>query len=1132
MVVTAVERPRALRTPFLAGRTDLFVLAAAAISLVNGYSMTAVPRSYAAPIYDTLRPGLTGLGLAFAVGGVLLLVSRGLSPLASRLAMWASVVPFCILAGFLLAAGGSTGVALYGLTALGLVVASLQRPDADLDATWTSLFHPVLATILAVYGAAYLLTPLFGAPLGTPTISANRPELWGLGFLVAAGGVLAAGRAAAEPSTSAALSLAVAAALAGYVVVLSVDGAQTGVNTWTIIVGLLAAGPPAARLRLRPPASDGTEDGDTAVLERLVEAAVWAVVLVALLVAAADDQQSPALFVAAVATAAFTTGWFYVARSWPMSTDTRLRVACLAYPVLFFAIAQASQRETGLVLGIADLVPILLATWTERRRTLWETLAVIVALRVGAVVVELARDRGMSATEAFDTALPRVIALVLLLTAAALAERLSRRALRAERSLRRAVQREALASSLASQARRSLDAAEILGTTVAALGRAAGADVCEVRLAGDDGDALTGARHAWRRAVAAPDPFPAPDPSSGGGPGTGGADPGAFTRAAREGRRVDTATATAIPLSADDVLIGVLALGWTAPPAADDRDLAEAVADELSVAVAHSRLYQRAVAQADEMSRLRDLGERVLSPLDVAGVLTEATASVRAILHAGRCGVRLYDPARGTLRLIAADGWSDWVRAELAEVPLGEFPSGQAAAESLAVGIHDSWTETRFPGFALVARREGFRGYYSVPILGTDRRILGTLLAAWTEPYTPTHAEQESVEAFAGQVAIALEHSQLYDRVAIERDRFRVLIERLGEGIATLDADGRVTLWNRAAERITGWEARDVVGARFPGLEAGRALAAEQARTPTPAALGDDEGRHLAVARHDGTLATLRAVFEVVGRADGDGQEAIVSFRDVSAELEVERMKQDFVYTVSHELRTPMTSIYGFTATLLRTDVAFSEADRRAYLTIMREEVERLSRMIDDLLSVGRIDAGRVDLRPAPVRVDDVAGDVVALLALRDEGRHELALAAPGGPVDAVLDPDKLRQVLTNLVDNAIKYSPDGGAVTVTVEAAPDEAAVRIAVRDEGIGIGDADVERVFRRFFRADVQMRRGIGGTGLGLYITAGLVRAMGGRIDVASALGEGSTFTVVLPAGVSSAAGSRPRTGHPTP
>ena len=318
-----------------------------------------------------------------------------------------------------------------------------------------------------------------------------------------------------------------------------------------------------------------------------------------------------------------------------------------------------------------------------------------------------------------------------------------------------------------------------------------------------------------------------------------------------------------------------------------------------------------------------------------------------------------------------------------------------------------------------------------------------------------------------------------------------------------MDRDGKVVLWNAAAEQITSVPAAEALG-RPPAQVLSRSLESEGDAPPG--------NRLVSIMRGDDEvwLSLTEAVMrDPAGAVAG----RIFAFRDISADRLVEQMKSDFVSTVSHELRTPLTSIYGFSETLLRRDVLFDEDERRVFLGYIASESERLTAIVDTLLNVARLDTGDLQVNLAPIDVRPVLDEVVAG-ATADGGVNgrRFVLDVPPEPLPAEADREKVRQVLQNLLDNAVKYSPDGS--TVTVEARRSGDAIEVRVVDQGIGIPRVEQERIFRKFYRADGAAQGGAGGTGLGLFIAQGLVLAMGGRIWVDSTEGEGSSFGFALP------------------
>ncbi len=242
----------------------------------------------------------------------------------------------------------------------------------------------------------------------------------------------------------------------------------------------------------------------------------------------------------------------------------------------------------------------------------------------------------------------------------------------------------------------------------------------------------------------------------------------------------------------------------------------------------------------------------------------------------------------------------------------------------------------------------------------------------------------------------------------------------------------------------------------------------------------------------------------------------VYTFRDITEDERLDRAKTDFVATVSHELRTPLASVYGAALTLQRRFPLLDERRRDQLLGLLAEQASRLSTIIDELLLASklaaRLDSGRLHLENERFDADAVARTVVQAARIRAPVGIEIELTAPPWLPDATGDGDKLGQVLANLVENAVKYSPNGGRVEVRLDR--DDECIRFEVKDEGLGIPLDEQERIFKKFYRLDPNLTRGIGGTGLGLYICRELVRRMGGEIHVESTLGEGSTFWFDLP------------------
>ena len=409
----------------------------------------------------------------------------------------------------------------------------------------------------------------------------------------------------------------------------------------------------------------------------------------------------------------------------------------------------------------------------------------------------------------------------------------------------------------------------------------------------------------------------------------------------------------------------------------------------------------------------------------------------------------------------------------------------------------------RDPNAAKALEEISIRSAITVP-LRSGERTFGALTLV-SEVRELEDAEFELAQELAARAAIAVENARLY-REAERRAEAALALAYVGDGVVLLAEDGRVRFWNAAAAAITGVPETDALGRRpaevVPAWEELTRLA-ELADAATP-----ERARPVTVPIETGSGDRWVAV---TGVAFDEG--VVYALRDVSDEQAFERARSDFVATASHELRTPLAAVYGAARTLSRTDIEIPADQRDRFLEIIVSETERLTAIVSQILLAGQLEEGRVDVDPSATDLRPLAESVLDSARLRAPDEIELRLEQNGSPAVALADEDKLRQVLVNLLDNAIKYSPDGGDVVVEVAGGPGR--VRLAVRDRGLGIPQGEQERIFEKFYRLDPALTRGVGGSGLGLFISRELVSRMGGSLTVRSQPGDGAAFVVDLPA-----------------
>jgi PAS domain S-box-containing protein len=526
----------------------------------------------------------------------------------------------------------------------------------------------------------------------------------------------------------------------------------------------------------------------------------------------------------------------------------------------------------------------------------------------------------------------------------------------------------------------------------------------------------------------------------------------------------------------------------------DDLELAQQVAGAARGALDRSRLFEAERTARALSQQLARTGTLLATELDPVAVLEAVVEEAAGLLRADAAALAALDGDELTVTAAAGDGAEEALGRRL---PATGWLGGEVIQSRAPVAYEDIGHDASLAGADAILAA-GHQAYLGVPLAGREGALHGVLSVYQRAPRTWREEERQALLALAANASVALWNAELYQRVALEREQSVAILANIADGIVAVDREGQVVLWNRAAAEITGVPASEAIG-RAPAQVLQRELESD----------GAAPNRLVAIPR--GADDVWLSLSEAVMR-DPSGAVAgrIFAFRDISAEHAVETMKSDFVSAVSVELRTPLTSIYGFAQTLLRDDVAFGDAERRTFLEFISRESERLTTIVDALLNVARLDTGDLAVSLEPTDVARVIGSVVEdVREGANGGGHRFVAQLEGEGLAAQADPEKLRQVLDQLISNAVKYSPNGGTVTVSAQRRDD--AVELAVSDEGVGVPPAERERIFSKFYKAGDAVGRG---TGLGLFIANGLVREMGGRMWVDSREGQGSRFAFELP------------------
>jgi PAS domain S-box-containing protein len=418
---------------------------------------------------------------------------------------------------------------------------------------------------------------------------------------------------------------------------------------------------------------------------------------------------------------------------------------------------------------------------------------------------------------------------------------------------------------------------------------------------------------------------------------------------------------------------------------------------------------------------------------------------------------------------------------------------------------------------ALASKAAGvpLRQVVALPLeIGDD--IIGYIFIfrAWGSAFGSN--DRQVLGAFADQAAIAVQNARLYQQVKAERERLNAIIENSGDGVMMINPYRIIQTWNRALANLTGITADTAIGRPcYEVLNLRTRQGASVCHTACPLLNPPTDGRLYAEGIHhraDGLAIVLADNYSVQKDQEDDINQIIANVRDMTRLQEAEELKQTLLSVISHELKTPVSIIKGYAGTLAREDAHWDKNTLADGLAVIEEEADRLDRLITNLLEASRLQSGGLKLRLSYLNLADLARAAVEKLQATT-AKHTLELDFSPDFPSINGDQERLREVLTNLIGNAIKYSPEGGLIKVGGLTGPNNT-VRCYVRDQGIGIPPADQERIFERLYRVDNRLTRQTPGTGLGLFLVKAVVEAHGGRVWVDSTPGQGSTFWVELP------------------
>jgi PAS domain S-box-containing protein len=378
-------------------------------------------------------------------------------------------------------------------------------------------------------------------------------------------------------------------------------------------------------------------------------------------------------------------------------------------------------------------------------------------------------------------------------------------------------------------------------------------------------------------------------------------------------------------------------------------------------------------------------------------------------------------------------------------------------------------------------------------------------------------ADARRRQALLNELTTVIRLHQERRRLQLENRQLSSILHFSGDGIITVDSSLRITGFNQAMETMTSWHSYEVMGRFYydvlrPSDPQGKTLGLD--RDPLLQAISSGRtvlNRELILLTRDGQPVNVSVTAAAIEAPQGQPSSGVLNVRDITRTREAEQLRSTFLSVVSHELQTPIAIIKGYASTLAREDAQWDAATLRERLHAIEEEADRLNHLVGNVLYVSRIQAGGLTMERGELDLSEMTRSVVRRFHARSPDR-KISVRFPAETPLVYADRGRIEEVLLNLLDNAVKYSPRGRDIRVRGQVTDDE--VTVSVTDAGQGIPLRERERIFERFQQLDTSASRRTPGTGLGLYICRAIVEAHGGRIWVQSELGVGSTFFFSLP------------------
>ena len=520
-------------------------------------------------------------------------------------------------------------------------------------------------------------------------------------------------------------------------------------------------------------------------------------------------------------------------------------------------------------------------------------------------------------------------------------------------------------------------------------------------------------------------------------------------------------------------------------------------------------LRQEVDRRTVEFAVISDISRALSSTLNIQQIYQLLTGPIRQTLNVETLSIGLIESVTGDIVFVEKLFGPMFQRLPPVRLKRGQGIAGWVAEHKEPVIITDAYSDQRF--FSGVDTRSGFRTHSMICIpLQVDERTIGILQAINRQFGRFSDHDVQLMQALGGPLAAAIENANLHTDVLAEKRRVETLFTSMSDGLITVNRDGVITRVNSAFASMLFSDVDDVVGRLLH--ERVRPKQGDLQKLVARLLSGAEDTVQLAtdIARDDGRLLPVLISGAPVDDETGAAQEAIFVFSDLTQIREVERMRDDLFQGIIHELRTPLATILMYSRLLREGRAQADKAER--FLGVIERESDRLQRMVRQMLDLAKLEAREMQRSAEPVWLNPLFDEALPPLAERAVQKGLLFRQRIETDLPPVMgNRDVYEMVVRNLLDNAIKFTPSG---SIQVAARRDNGAVVIEVSDDGIGIPTESINNLFKRFYRTQTAVERGIAGTGLGLYMVKENLRNYNGHIAVQSTLGKGTTFTIRLP------------------